>query len=814
MIGVVAEAGVGKSRLCDEFVKRRRAEGIRVTEAHCPADGKAIPFPMVLGLFRDFFEIADRDSDPEARRKISGSLVLLDEAFQEMLPLVFDFLGVADPERPAPQIAPERRQRQLYAFVRQIVQARSQQEPAVILIDDVHWIDEGSDGFLAQLVEATGSTRTLVLVNFRPEYTAEWFHKSYYQRLPLAPLGAEDVAAMVADLLGSDAVGPLPDLIIEKTAGNPFFTEELVRTLVESDALEGERGAYRLTRSIEDLEIPSTVRALLEARIDRLPEQDKQVLHTAAVVGREFSEPLLAAVVDLPDVELASSLSRLQFAEFILEQAIYPVAEYTFKHPLTEQVARESQLKERRSRIHATVARHIEAAHADKLDENAALIAHHWEQARDALEAARWHRRAAEWAAQRDIGAALRHWQRVPELARELSDSPERAALGGEACAALVNLGWRVGGKEEAQAQFREGLRFAEQTGDTRLLALLHGGFGAIVGLLNESDFDAYVRHSREAVRFAEQTGNLQLVRAMKSYLMYATWFAGETAEPRHLAEELIGGPILTAAERAAGGTAYDPRLAGLQVRGHVRFYQGDFDGGEADIRRGIELAREVGDHWAESTCAAYLVVFGDLRGERDSVLDDARTSVEAAERLSGDVGQQTSARLYLGLAHVLRREWYQARSVLEECLAFRRDTGVSLWQESDTLRYLACALHGAQEPERAVALAREAAQLRGAPVWSSIDSHCTLARVRGPRSNEPSTASPSSSASTASGASPVSSARSAPAWRTCSATTSPMSVNSAKPTASTPRWALRGTRSGWGGSWGSTELPIGRPDR
>ena len=230
------------------------------------------------------------------------------------------------------------------------------------------------------------------------------------------------------------------------------------------------------------------------------------------------------------------------------------------------------------------------------------------------------------------------------------------------------------------------------------------------------------MRHSREAVRFAEQTGNLQLVRAMKSYLMYATWFAGETAEPRHLAEELIGGPILTAAERAAGGTAYDPRLAGLQVRGHVRFYQGDFDGGEADIRRGIELAREVGDHWAESTCAAYLVVFGDLRGERDSVLDDARTSVEAAERLSGDVGQQTSARLYLGLAHVLRREWYQARSVLEECLAFRRDTGVSLWQESDTLRYLACALHGAQEPERAVALAREAAQLRGAPVWSSID--------------------------------------------------------------------------------------------
>jgi len=154
VVGVVAEAGVGKSRLCLEFVERCRATGMAVYEAHCPAHGKTVPYLPVLELLRGYFGIEDRDTDGVAREKIAGRLLLLEAAFQETLPLVFEFLGVADPDRPAPEMDPDRRQRQLHAFVRRLIQASAAREPEVVLLDDLHWIDPASDGFVAQLVEA------------------------------------------------------------------------------------------------------------------------------------------------------------------------------------------------------------------------------------------------------------------------------------------------------------------------------------------------------------------------------------------------------------------------------------------------------------------------------------------------------------------------------------------------------------------------------------------------------------------------------------------------------------------------------------
>ena len=282
----MGEAGVGKSRLCSEFVDRCRSRKIRVLEAHCPAHGKTVPLLPILQLLRDFFGITAQDTDEAAREKITGRLVRLDRAFDEVLPLVFDFLGVPDPEQPGRQMEPEARQRQLYSFVRRLVQARSDREPAVLLFDDVQWIDPGSDAFLAQLVEATIGTGTLLLTNFRPEYHAEWMGKSDYQQLPLSPLGPEAIDELLGELLGDDrTVADLRDLIRERTGGNPFFIEEVVHELAESESLAGTTGAYRLAVPVEELAIPATVQSVLAARIDRLPEREKQVLQTAAVAA-------------------------------------------------------------------------------------------------------------------------------------------------------------------------------------------------------------------------------------------------------------------------------------------------------------------------------------------------------------------------------------------------------------------------------------------------------------------------------------------------------------------------------------------------
>jgi tetratricopeptide (TPR) repeat protein len=327
---------------------------------------------------------------------------------------------------------PEVRQRQFFAFVRRLVQARSAQEPTVIFMDDLHWIDAASDELLAQLVEAVPATPTLLLVNFRPEYAAEWTRKSYYEQLPLMPLGAGDVEAMLRELLGSDeSVERLSAVIRERTAGNPFFMEELVRSLVEAGVLEGERGAYRRVRVVEDLEVPATVQAVLAARIDRLPEREKRALQTAAIIGQQFTVPLLSAVTELANSDLTAALSALESAEFIFPRSLYPVAEYVFKHPLMEQVARESQLAERRRQLHRAVGRRIEELHADRLPDSWEALAHHFYRGQDWSPAFEYLRKTGDKAraafANRE---AVSLYDRAAEAADHLElEAAERAAL-------------------------------------------------------------------------------------------------------------------------------------------------------------------------------------------------------------------------------------------------------------------------------------------------------------------------------------------------------------------------------------------------
>jgi class 3 adenylate cyclase len=240
VVGVVAEAGAGKSRLCYEFAKRCRVQGIEVTEGRGVAHGGNVPLLPILQAFRQFYGIGERDDERTIREKIAGRMVLLDERFREALPLLFEFFGAPDPDRPAPRMDPEARQRQLFAILRRVTQlspGRAEAGVRVVLIEDLHWIDPASEAFLAEWVGATTGTRNLLLVNFRPEYRADWMQKSYYRQLPLAPLGPKAIRELLGDLLGGDAsTSGLADKIHERTRGNPLFSEE-----VEAGAADGGR---------------------------------------------------------------------------------------------------------------------------------------------------------------------------------------------------------------------------------------------------------------------------------------------------------------------------------------------------------------------------------------------------------------------------------------------------------------------------------------------------------------------------------------------------------------------------------------------
>jgi predicted ATPase len=256
------------------------------------------------------------------------------------LPLLFDFMGVPDPQRPVPQLDPEARQRRIAAVVRRMGEARSRSEMAVFCVDDLHWVDGASEAYIAALAQGTATMRRLLLLNFRPEYAGGWMQKSTCQQMPLRPLGSEAIEQMLTALLGSEpSVRELHGRIADKTGGNPFFIEEVIQSLAESGALEGSRGSYKLVASTDNITIPASVQAVLAARIDRLEEREKSVLQTAAVLGKTFSEELLADVLDLSDEERREALGRLVDAEFLDEQALYPTMEYGFRHPIGEEVA-------------------------------------------------------------------------------------------------------------------------------------------------------------------------------------------------------------------------------------------------------------------------------------------------------------------------------------------------------------------------------------------------------------------------------------------------------------------------------------------
>jgi class 3 adenylate cyclase len=714
IIGIVGEAGVGKSRLCFEFLERCRARGLMTHETHGVAHGKSVPLLPILRLFRGFFGITERDSDATARERIAGRLLLLDEGFRNALPLMFDFLGVPDPESPAPRIDAEARQRQLFAIVRSVIQARAGRETIVALLEDLHWFDGSSEAFLEPLLDPPPGAKTLMVLNFRPEYRADWMQKPSYQQVALQPLGPEAITELLRDLLGDHpSLERLPGLIRERTGGNPFFIEEVILSLVESGVLEGAKGAYRLVRPVGEVGIPRTVHDILAARIDRLQERDKQVLQSASVIGKKFPETVLRRIVQLPDHELGAALRFLQGAEFIYEEALYPEAEYAFKHPLTQQVALDTQLRERRARIHASVAQVIEELHQEKLDEQAALLAYHWEEAGEPLLAARWNARAAAWAGKTDPAEALRHWQKAKSLLEQTPDTPERRELELEACKGILPLCWRVGVSErETTATFERGRALAEDRGDLAALAVLHLHYG-MCRSFGHADVEGFTRHVHEAAALSERIEDEALVLAVAAGLLIARWLEGRLSEGIEAGRRAL--------ERQPDDVALGSEHWGFPPYANLLCFSrlmeataGRPSGALRDFDLPLRIAREQSSQELESYIHVAAVQVAEILGEPEAALPHGRQSVETAEK-SGLPVAVVYANYCLGTAHCIAENWKDAVSCLERALAVAAGEEAAVLEEPLFLARLAEAYAGLGESrkanetvDRALVLARE----------------------------------------------------------------------------------------------------------
>jgi class 3 adenylate cyclase/tetratricopeptide (TPR) repeat protein len=469
----VAEAGTGKSRLFFEF-KATNSAGWMVLEAFSVSHGKASAYLPVIDLLQSYFKIVGEDDRRTRRAKITGNVLTLDRSFEDTLPYLFALLVISESEDPLAVMDPQIRKRRTLEAIKRILLRESLNQPLMVIFEDLHWIDEQTQELLNLLADSIGTAKFLLLVNYRPEYSHQWNSKTYYTQLRLDPLGRESAEEMLSSLLGDGVeIRPLKRMIIERTGGNPFFMEETVQMLLDEGILVRDGAAARLTKSLSALKIPPTVQSILAARIDRLPIDEKDLLQTLAVTGKEFSLSLVGEVVKKPDDEINRILNDLQLAEFIYEQPAAGDIEYTFKHALTQQVAYNSVLLERRRLLHRRIGVAIESLFRDRLEDHYADLAHHYSLSDDAAKAVEYLRLAAEQAVGRsayseataDLKAAIVLLDRLPEeRARACAELALRAT---ENTVAVVLYGWSSHQREQATLRM---CTLAEQLGERNLL--------------------------------------------------------------------------------------------------------------------------------------------------------------------------------------------------------------------------------------------------------------------------------------------------------------------------------------------------------
>jgi len=376
---IMAEAGVGKSRLLYEFRKAVAHEDVTFLEGRCLSYSRGVAYHPMIDILKSNFDIQGGDADVEISEKVQKGLKILGADEASTLPYLLELLSVKDSGIDKIPMSPEARKDRIIEALKRIVLKGSEIRPLITAFEDLHWIDKSSEDHLKHLLESIPGARILLIFTYRPEFVHTWGAKSFHSQVNLNRLSNRESLVMVSHILGTEDIDKdLEELILKKTEGVPFFIEELIKSLKDLKIMERKDNKYHLAKDIKDLLIPSTIQDVIMARVDSLPEGAKGVLQTGSVVGREFSYDLIKRVTDITQEELLSHLSVLKDSELLYERGIYPQSTYIFKHALTQEVAYDTLLLKRRKEIHEEIGRAIEALYPDRLEEHYKLLAYHY----------------------------------------------------------------------------------------------------------------------------------------------------------------------------------------------------------------------------------------------------------------------------------------------------------------------------------------------------------------------------------------------------------------------------------------------------
>jgi len=647
IVAAMAEPGVGKSRLFFEF-KATSQSGWMVLETFSVSHGKASAYLPVIDLLRNYFKIVSEDDERTRREKVAGKIAILDRSLEDTLPYLFALLGIVEGDDPLAQMDGQVKKRRTLEAIKRIVLRESLNQPLVLIFEDLHWIDEETQSLLNLLVESIGNAKVLLLVNYRPEYTHQWNSKTYYTQLNLDPLGQESAAEMLSALLGDGKdLTPLKRLIIERTEGTPFFMEEMVQALFEDGVLQ-RNGIVKLSKSIKEVKVPATVQAILASRIDNLRAPEKELLQALAVIGKEFSLGIVKRTVRTSADELDRMLGNLQLREFIYEQPALGDVEYSFKHALTQEVAYNALLVERRKPLHERAGQALESLFAEQLDDHLDELAHHYSHSANSAKAVQYLEAAAQQSTRRSAyPEAISLATSGLDMSKALPESEERdrheinlqMTLG--QCRFVMD-GWAA--QRSGQA-YQRALELCRRIGESGLAAT------ALLGLqqfyLGRGELRKSHELDEELLALAHSTGNdglLYEAMYLSGLTLYhtgdfvAAWrnheWVGKAESPREISAGLSEHP-------SVGCQAY------LSVE---LWHLGYPDQAAAAVEEALRRAREESHPFSLAFAMMFAVLLRILRREADLAVNTGEALVAMASE--HEIGSFVMyGRMYLGWA-------------------------------------------------------------------------------------------------------------------------------------------------------------------
>jgi class 3 adenylate cyclase/tetratricopeptide (TPR) repeat protein len=615
-VAIVGEAGAGKSRLVWEFTRSHHAHGWLELKGGSVSYGRTTPYLPVIEMLKGYLGIEERDDHRQIRERVAAKLLTLDRTLQPLVTPLLALLDVPVDDAAWSALDPPQRRQRILEAVKRLLLRESQVQPLLLRFANLHWIDSESQALLDGLIESLPTARILLVVNYRPEYQHAWGTKTYYTQIRIDPFRPESAEELLTALLGADeTLASLKRVLIERTEGNPFFLEETVRTLVETEVLVGNLGAYRMTTAPETWQIPATVQAILAARIDRLPPEDKRLLQAASVIGKDVPITLLKFIADVPEESVGRALTELQAAEFLYETSLFPNLEYTFKHALTHEVAYASMLHDRRRVLHARIVEALEALYPDRLTEQVERLAHHafrgevWEKAVTYLRQAGG--KALAHSAYREAVAcfeqALTALHPLPDTRQKIERAIDLRLDLRQSLFPLNELAtvWRY-------LQEAEGL--ARTFDDPRRLgwvsAYMSGHHVHTGGHVTE------VRTFAQTVEaIAERLGDVPLQIAAQYYLAAASDLSGDYRATERVCRNLMQS-LHDQRTRKGFGLATFPAVYSRAILARVLAERGVFDEGDTLGQEAIQIAEALGQPFSVVVGCLDLAYLKSVRGQ------------------------------------------------------------------------------------------------------------------------------------------------------------------------------------------------------